>query len=25
VGKFHKCAEKFGREYDMVWMEKIIG
>ena len=25
VGTFHKCAEKFGREYDMVWMEKIIG
>lgn len=25
AGKFHKCAEKFGREYDMVWMEKIIG
>ena len=25
VGPFHKCAEKFGRDYDMVWMEKIIG
>ena len=25
VGTFHKCAEKFGRDYDMVWMEKIIG
>lgn len=25
VGTFHKCADKFGREYDMVWMEKIIG
>ena len=25
AGTFHKCAEKFGREYDMVWMEKIIG
>lgn len=25
AGTFHKCAEKFGRDYDMVWMEKIIG
>ncbi len=25
VGKFHKCGYKFGRWYDMVWMEKIIG
>ena len=24
VGRFHKCACKFGREYDMVWMEKTI-
>ena len=25
VGKFNKCGYKFGRWYDMVWMEKIIG
>lgn len=25
VGTFHKCGYKFGRWYDMVWMEKIIG
>ncbi len=25
VGRFHKCASKFGRWYDMVWMEKCIG
>lgn len=25
VGQFHKCGYKFGRWYDMVWMEKIIG
>ena len=25
VGTFHKCAKKFGRYYDMVWMEKMIG
>lgn len=25
VGCFHKCANKFGRWYDMVWMEKFIG
>ena len=25
VGEFHKCGFKFGRWYDMVWMEKIIG
>lgn len=24
VGKFHKCAYKFGRWYHMVWMEKAI-
>lgn len=24
VGRFHKCGYKFGRWYDMVWMEKII-
>ena len=25
IGKFHKCAYKFGRWYHMVWMEKVIG
>ena len=25
VGHFHKCGHKFGRWYDMVWMEKIVG
>lgn len=25
AGKFYKCGYKFGRWYDMVWMEKIIG
>lgn len=25
VGRFHKCAYKFDRWYDMIWMEKIIG
>lgn len=25
VGTFHNCASKFGRWYNMVWMEKIIG
>lgn len=25
VGKFHKCGYKFGRWYDMVWMEKCLG
>lgn len=25
VGKFHQCGYKFGRWYDMVWMEKTIG
>lgn len=24
-GRFHKCGRKFGRWYDMVWMEKFIG
>lgn len=24
-GEFHKCGYKFGRWYDMIWMEKIIG
>ena len=25
VGIFYKCAYKFGRWYDMIWMEKFIG
>ena len=25
VGEFHRCGCKFGRWYDMVWMEKVIG
>ena len=25
VGTFHHCGYKFGRWYDMIWMEKIIG
>lgn len=25
VGSFHKCGYKFGRWYDMIWMEKFIG
>lgn len=25
VGVFQKCGYKFGRWYDMIWMEKIIG
>lgn len=25
VGKFQKCGYKFGRWYDMIWMEKMIG
>ena len=25
VGEFHKCGYKFGRWYDMIWMEKMIG
>lgn len=25
VGRFHQCGYKFGRWYDMVWMEKAIG
>ena len=24
VGEFHTCAYKFGRWYDMIWMEKLI-
>ena len=25
VGEFYKCGYKFGRWYNMIWMEKIIG
>ena len=25
VGTFHRCGFKFGRWYNMIWMEKIIG
>lgn len=25
AGKFHDCGYKFGKWYDMVWMEKMIG
>ncbi len=25
VGRFHNCGYKFGRRYNMIWMEKIIG
>lgn len=25
VAHFHKCGYKFGRWYDMIWMEKMIG
>lgn len=25
VGTFHQCGRKFGRWYDMIWMEKLIG
>lgn len=25
AGRFHQCGYKFGRWYDMIWMEKIIG
>lgn len=25
VGTFSKCGQKFGRWYDMAWMEKLIG
>jgi phosphinothricin acetyltransferase len=24
VGRFHNCGYKFGRRYNMIWMEKII-
>ena len=25
AGTFHNCGYKFGRWYDMIWMEKVIG
>lgn len=25
IGRFHECGFKFGRWYDMIWMEKLIG
>lgn len=25
VGEFHNCGYKFGRWYNMIWMEKMIG
>lgn len=25
AGTFHRCGFKFGRFYDMIWMEKLIG
>lgn len=25
AGRFQKCGYKFGRWYDMIWMEKLIG
>ena len=25
VGEFHRCGYKFGRWYNMIWMEKFIG
>lgn len=25
VGRFNQCGYKFGRWYDMIWMEKLIG
>lgn len=25
VGEFHKCAYKFDRWYNMIWMEKFVG
>ena len=25
VGEFHRCIYKFGRWYNMIWMEKMIG
>ena len=25
AGRFHRCGYKFGRWYDMIWMEKLLG
>lgn len=25
VGEFHRCGYKFGRWYNMIWMEKLLG
>ena len=25
IGEFHQCGYKFGRWYNMIWMEKMIG
>lgn len=25
LGRFHKCGYKFGKWYDMMWMEKMLG
>ena len=25
IGTFHRCGWKFGRWYNMIWMEKLIG
>ena len=25
IGEFHQCGYKFGRWYNMIWMEKLIG
>ena len=25
VGEFHQCGYKFGRWYNMIWMEKLVG
>lgn len=25
AGRFHQCGYKFGRWYDMIWMEKVVG
>jgi len=25
IGEFHRCGYKFGRWYNMIWMEKLIG
>lgn len=25
IGRFHQCGYKFGKWYDMIWMEKMLG